>query len=285
MAAFAPSEDSRPRAASGSLRYAAGRAAARGALWLYLAAVSIFLAVPVFIVVLISFDTADYVQFPPRGLTLKWFEYVFASESLMLALRNSAIVGVGCTLMALAVGVPAALVVARRRFLGRDTLYALLLSPLTVPWIVVGLAILFLWVSLGLEKTLFGLMVGHAVVGLPYVVRTCVAVLSGIAPSYELAARTLGAGRIRTFFLITLPMMRMGIVAGAVFSFLISFINVPVPLFMTTSDNLTLPVAIFSYMLSNFDPGVAAISTVQLVLILLAFYIAQRFANLGNFLE
>lgn len=250
----------------------------------YIALSTLFLAAPVLVVVLVSLDTGTYVQFPPSGLTLRWYWEVFASQTLVLAIQNSIIVGVACTVLALLLGVPAALVVARRRFPGRDAVYALLLSPLTVPWIVVGLSLLFLWAALGLDLSIYTLIVGHTVVGLPYVIRTCTAVLAGIPPSYEAAARTLGAGRVQAFWLVTLPMMRMGIAAGAVFAFLISFINVPVSLFATTSTNITIPVAIFSQMLSNFDPGVAAISTLQLIIILAILYVSQRIARFGDFL-
>lgn len=258
--------------------------AARAVMWTYIAAISLFLVVPVAIVVIVSFDTAAYIRFPPTGLTTRWYAHVLSSSSLMTALRNSVVVGFGCTLLALAVGVPAAIAIARREFPGKSFIYALILSPLTVPWIVIGLGLLFMWVAFDLPRSNWTLVVGHAVVGLPYVVRTCVAVLHGVPETYELAARTLGATPWRAFRLVTLPMMRMGILAGATFCMLISFINVPVPLFVTTSSNLTIPVAIFSYMQSNLDPGVAAVSTIQLVLILLAFWIAQRVARLGDFL-
>lgn len=250
----------------------------------YVVLAALFLATPVVVVILVSLDTASYVRFPPSGVTLRWYWQVITSETMVLAMQNSIIVGVACTALALLLGVPAAVVVARRRFWGRDAVYALLLSPLTVPWIVVGLSLLFLWAALGRNLSLYTLIVGHTVVGLPYVVRTCTAVLAGIPPSYEAAARTLGAGRSQAFRLVTLPMMRMGIIAGAVFSFLISFINVPVSLFATTSTNVTIPVAIFSQMLSNFDPGVAAISTLQLLIILAILYVSQRIARIGDFL-
>src|SRR5690606_10082233 len=135
---------------------------------------------------------------------------------------------------------------------------ALLLSPLTIPWVVFGLAILNFWNAAGLPRNLFAIVIAHAVIGLPYVVRTCVAVLISISPSCELAARTLGASHHRAFVLVTLPMMRMAVVAGAIFCLLISFINVPVPLFLTTASTTTIQVAIFSQMLSNTDPTVAA---------------------------
>jgi putative spermidine/putrescine transport system permease protein len=244
----------------------------------YLSVVVVYLTLPMLVVVLASFDSAEYVQFPPSGLTLKWYFRVFNSESIMLAIENSAIVGAGSTALAVILGVPASILIARGRFPGRSFLYAFILSPL-----VFGLALLYFWNAVGLPITLGALIVGHTVIGLPYVVRTCTGVLVGIAPSYELAARTLGASRLRAFFLVTLPMMQMGIAAGAAFCLLLSFINVPVALFLTTSSTLTIQIAIFSYMLSSYDPTIAALSTIQLALILTALYAAQKIANIREF--
>ena len=249
----------------------------------YILAVILFLTVPVVVVVLSSFDAASYVQFPPSGLTLKWYAKALSGESTRLALENSLIVGVGSTALAVGLGVPASLTIARRRFPGRDAIYALVLSPITVPWVVFGLALLYLASASTLPRNLSWLIVGHAVMGIPYVIRTCVAALAGVSPAFELAARNLGASPLRAFVRITLPMMRTGIVAGATFCLLLSFINVPVPLFLTTSSTVTVQVAIFSYMLSNTDPGVAAIATIQLVIILVAFYAGQRIGNLREF--
>ena len=250
----------------------------------YVALIAVFLAVPVLVVILASFDTADYVQFPPEGLTLRWYARIWNSASIRTAIWNSAIVGLFSTLLAVAVGVPASVLIARGEFRGRSALYALALSPLTVPWVVFGLALLYFWIAARLPLSLTALVVGHAVMGLPYIVRTCVGVLVGISPNFELAARTLGASRARAFLIVTLPMMQMGIVAGAAFCLLLSFVNVPVALFLTTTSTLTVQIAIFSYMLSNYDPSVAALATIQLVIILAGLAIAQRVANVRDLL-
>lgn len=255
----------------------------RGLLAAYLFAIGVFLALPALLVVIVSFDTVNYMQFPPSGLTLKWYALVLSSETMRLAIYNSIIVAIASTAACVLLGVPASLFIARARFPGRNALYAFLLSPIAVPWVVFGLALLYLWSASGVARDLNAIIIGHTVMGVPFVIRTCVAVLSGISPSYDLAARTLGARRWQTFVHVTLPMMRPGIVAGAVFCVLLSFINVPVPLFLTTSSSVTVQVAVFSYLLSNYDPGVSAVSTIQLIIILAALFIAQRTANLRDF--
>lgn len=250
----------------------------------YLLLIVVFLLFPALLVVVVSFDTANYMRFPPDGFTLRWYQTAFASETIRLAIYNSMIVAVVSTAASIALAVPAAIVIVRRRFPGRDALYTFLMSPIAVPWVVFGLALLYLWSAAGWNRGLTAIAIGHTVIGMPYVLRTCTAVLSHATPSCELAARTLGAGPWNTFRLVTLPMMKAGVIAGATFCLLISFINVPVPLFLTTSSSTTLQIAIFSYMFSNYDPGVAAIASFQLVIILLALYVAQRIANLREFI-
>lgn len=246
----------------------------------YIFLMGIMLALPLVLVVLVSFDTSSYIKFPPEGFHLKWYYMVFKNELFMHSLVNSIIVAVVSTAVATILAVPAAFVIARRKFRGREAIYSILLSSLTVPWIVLGLALLFLWGSLGLRLSMWTLIFGHTVVAAPYIVRTCTAVLASAAPSYEQAARTLGANARQTFFLVTIPIMRPGIVAGASFAFILSFINIPISLFITTADNVTAPIAIFSYMSNNFDPGVAAFAVIQLIFILAVIYLASDGARL-----
>ena len=248
----------------------------------YVGVIFVVLCLPLVLVVVISFDSATHIKFPPEGYDLHWYRRVFANEGFLLAIENTLIVAAASTAIAVALGLPAALVIARQRFPGRDLVYTLLLSSLTVPWIVFGLALLFLWSAAGLRLSLATLIFGHTVIAAPYVVRTCAAVLASTAPSYEQAARTLGANRTKAFFLVTLPMMKPAILASAAFAFVISVINIPVALFVTTADNVTLPVAIFSYMANDFDPGVAALSVVQLLFIFAALALASRAARIDR---
>ena len=118
-------------------------------------------------------------------------------------------------------------------------------------------------------------------IGAPYVLRTAVAVLVNLSPAYEKAARSLGASPWRAFWTVTMPLMAAGIRAGAAFAFIISFVNIPISLFVTTAENITMPVAVFNYMQYNFDPSVAAFSIVQLFVILLFMGFAVRAARTG----
>ncbi len=248
----------------------------------YVFTIAVILLFPLAAVIVISFDTSEYINFPPQGVQLKWYLSLLDNSTFVLSFNNSVIVAVCSTIIALAISIPAALAIARLRFPGRNALYALCLSSLTVPWIVYGIALLFLWSTLGLELSIWTLIFGHTVIGAPYVLRTSIAVLADMPVTYERAARSLGASPWRAFATVTLPLMSAGIRAGASFAFIISFVNIPISLFVTTADNITMPVAVFNYMQYNFDPGVAAFSAVQLVAIAIFIGFAARAARTGS---
>lgn len=256
-------------------------AVGRGLLGFYVALMTMILVFPLAVVALISFDTASYISFPPKGFGLGWYHSILENPTFVLSFVNSLIVAASSTALALILGVPAALVITRWEFRGRQLLYGLCLSSLTVPWIVYGLALLLLWSALGLQLSLSTLIFGHTVIGAPYVLRTAVAVLVNLSPFYEKAARSLGASPWMAFWTVTMPLMTAGIRAGAAFAFIISFVNIPISLFVTTAENITMPVAVFNYMQYNFDPSVAAFSIVQLFVILLFMGFAVRAARTG----
>jgi len=245
----------------------------------YVALVCLVLVLPLAVVLVISFDTASYINFPPQGFHLQWYRSLPDNATFARSFANSLIVAGASTALSVLAGVPAALAIARGRFRGRGLLYGLCLSSLTVPWIVYGVALLFVWGFLGLRLSIWTLIFGHTVIGAPYVLRTAVAVLRDMPAAYERGARSLGAGPLRAFLTVTLPLMAPGIRAGAAFAFIISFVNIPVSLFVTTAENITMPVAVFNYMQYNFDPSVAAFSILQLVVIGLFIGFAARAAR------
>jgi putative spermidine/putrescine transport system permease protein len=161
---------------------------------------------------------------------------------------------------ALLLGVPAALIFARKQFPGSRALSALFLSPLVLPTIVLGVAILQYASALGFARTFWALFVGHVVLVTPYVIRTSLASLSGIEPVHEEAAQDLGATGVQTFFLVTLPQIKPGVIAGALFAFINSWINVEVSIFNSTAQLVTIPVKLFNYIQFNIDPTLAAVS-------------------------
>jgi len=238
--------------------------------WLYGYGVvlMLFLLAPMIIVVVISFNSEAVLRFPPRGFTLQWFVNAFTYPTFLRAIAVSIALGAMATLSSLLIGVPAALAISRggRWSMAIETY---LLAPLGFPMIVLGVALLFYNAAVGLGLSAVGLACGHVVITLPYVVRSVVSVHRGTDPGIEEAAATLGAAPLQRFRCVTLPLIRPGILSGALFAFLISFDNVPISIFLTDHNTTTIPVAVLSYLVYSFDPAIAALYTAKMLLVLL----------------
>ena len=233
-------------------------------------AVVAFLVVPLVVVIGVSVTETEFLKFPPEGFSLKWYAALLRDRSYLDAFWLSGELAVVSTLAALLLGVPAALVIARKRFPGAQAFNALFLSPLVLPNIVIGVAILQYAAVMGFARGFFALLVGHVVLVVPYVMRTSLASLAGIEAAYEEAAQDLGASPMATFFLVTLPQIKPGVIAGSLFAFIISWINVEVSIFNSTSLQVTLPVKIFNYVQFTVDPLIAAVSAVTIYVAVLA---------------
>lgn len=233
-----------------------GRAALGAFAWLAI----FYLALPLVVVVGVSFTTTAYLKFPPVGFTLEWYAQFLRDPSYLRAIWTSASLAVSATAVALALGVPAALVFARTRFPGQRALSALFLSPLILPAIVIGAAMLQYASALGFARTYGAMLAGHTVIVIPYIVRTTLAALAGFDPMLEEAARDLGASGSSAFFRITVPIIKPGIIAGALFAVIISWINVELSIFNATAELMTIPVKLFNYIQYSVDPMIAAVS-------------------------
>ncbi|MBD8555248.1 ABC transporter permease [Rhizobium sp. CFBP 8762] len=236
----------------------------------------IFMLAPILIVVLVSFTSAGYVSFPIPGWSLKWFARIFEYQPFVDALIVSIEIAIGATILSCLIGVPAALYLARSRSRWASGVMTFLLSPLSMPMIVIGFASLFFLSWLGIGISFAALLITHTVVCLPYIVRTVAGVYSGLRPAYEEAAAILGANPLKTFWHVTLPLIRPGIMAGSLFSFLTSFDNLPISYFFGSSSTNTLPVVMLSYLENQFDPTIAALSTLQLLIAVVALLIVDR---------
>ncbi|MBK0000845.1 ABC transporter permease [Erwinia sp. S43] len=238
--------------------------------------VYLFLALPVVVIVLSAFSPEPYPQFPPQGLSLRWFEALLQdpawTESLWVSLLLLAIV----TPLTVVLGTFAAWSLARLNFRYREALQAFILSPLMIPQVVLGIALLYVLTAAGIAGTLSGLAIGHAVVALPYVVRTVSVSLAAMDKRLESVAMSLGAGRWYTFRTVTLPLIKPGILAGAVFAAVTSFGEVSVSLFMTAPGTITVPVQVFNYVDQTFDPTVNAISVIFIVIAILLLMVIEK---------
>jgi putative spermidine/putrescine transport system permease protein len=153
---------------------------------------------------------------------------------------------------------------------------------LTLPLIVIGLALLFFFGKTQIGLSFGSLLIGHIVITIPYIIRTVVAVYQSASVHIEEVAMVMGAGPWRTFYKITLPLIKPGLVAGGIFAFITSFDNVPVSVFLTRTETNTLPVYIMSYLIYNFDPSIAAVSSLQLLFAIIALYVLEKLYGLKN---
>lgn len=226
----------------------------------------LYLMAPVIVVVATAFTTTAYPVFPPQGFTLQWFQRFLGMPEFTDAIQRSALLASWSTLVATVLGTFSALSLTRYRFRGREAISAFMLSPILFPTIVFGLALLVFYSRVGLSGSFTGLIIAHSILTTPFVIRLVMASLAEFDPAVEEAARNLGAGWWRTFLQVTLPLIRPGVLAGAVFAFIISFDELVVTLFLAGPDMTTLPVRIYTYVEFSSDPTISAISTMLIVM-------------------
>jgi putative spermidine/putrescine transport system permease protein len=228
----------------------------------WLAATFAFLFAPMVTLAVYSFYEDSYLTFPPKGWTLKWYPWVFTRPEFVNSLRESFALGAGATLIAALIGVPAAIALVRGRFRGRNAVDALVLSPLMLPTVILGVALLIFFSAMHVRPNFWTLLIGHVVVITPFVILNVRVSLVGVPANLEEAARGLGATPVRVFVRVVLPMIMPGVVAGALLAFLISFDELAMTIFLTPPTLVTLPVKIFTYVEWSLDPGIAALATV-----------------------
>jgi putative spermidine/putrescine transport system permease protein len=243
------------------------------------------LLLPIGIVLLFAFNSAAFIVFPPEGFSLRWFHSFFTHRDFMRSFWLSLRLASMTVTISTIIGTMAALAIVRGKIPGSRFLSALFLSPLMLPAILTGLALFQFYVILDVGRTYTGLLIGHVVVTIPYVIRTTTALLHNFDRSVEEAARNLGAGELATFWHITLPLIRPGVIAGAVFAFIVSFDQFPVSLFLVQPGISTLPIQLFNYLKYSFDPTVAAASTVSIALSVTVVLLLERTIGLQEYVK
>ena len=239
------------------------------------------LLAPLVVVIAVSFGPSTAFEFPPRGVTLHWFEAFFASPAFVAAFfRVSLVVGLLAAALATVLGTSAALGLVRFRFFGREVVETFFLAPLLVPEILLGAALYLFYARLAIRASIWTLLCGHLVICTPYVIRSVTAGLIGLDPRLEEAAMSLGATRVQAFFKVTFPLLRSSLVSGAIFAFIISFSDINLALFLTGPQSTSLPVHIFSEIQWQGDPTIAAASSMQIVIIGLLILVVHRIFRL-----
>jgi len=243
---------------------------------------------PLVFVTWLAFFAQEIPSFPPEGYSVKWFGKIADNRSFVDGFVLSMQVGVLATLLGLLLGIPASLVLARRKLPFQFGLLQLMMLPLLVPGVVMGTSIYVFHIEteiatgLPLLGSFAGLVAAHALVVIPWVVRLVMASLEGFDRTIEEAAQNLGATPFTTFWRVTLPSIRPGVVAASLFGFVMSFGNLEMSLFLVGPGRTTLPIAILQYLEWKIDPVVAAVSVLQIALIGIAMVVTDRYVKLAR---
>ncbi len=255
---------------------------ARALLWLLCGLVILFLVAPIVIVMITSLNDSPYMEFPPRHLSLRWYRNFFASaqwlDPALLSLRVALVVMVCATVL----GTMAAIGIVRGEFRGRRALEMFFVSPMVVPVVVLALGLFFLFSGAHLLDRPIALYLGHTLIATPLAIVLVRAGLQASDPSLQLAARSLGAGYWRALFNVTLPSIRESVAAAAVFTFLISFDEVVIAIFVGGPDATTLPKRMWESIRFEIDPTLTAISTLLTLLAIAVLVSAELLRRPGR---
>jgi putative spermidine/putrescine transport system permease protein len=235
-----------------------------------------FLLAPLAVVLLTSFSNDGFLSFPPRHWGIAGYRALLDNGPFQAGLQRSLVLAATVTLATLLIGTASAFAIARYSFRGRGALLAIFTAPLLMPTIVLALALLLVFARIGLLATFPGLVLGHCLVALPYVIRIVLTALRGIPPALEDAAATLGAKPFQVFCRVTLPLMLPGLVAASALAFLASFDEVVISLFLVGPRVTTLPIEVFHYVEYRADPQVSALSVVLIGFTVLLIVVVER---------
>lgn len=246
----------------------------------------IFLVAPIVVTLGASFTSSTYLTFPPPGYSVRWYLSAFESEWVWSTFWNSVVIAVVSTAIAVALGIAAARVLARHRFYGRGAFEYAVLSPLIIPGVVVGFALLNVSVLIETQDAgLLNLIIGHSMVTTPFTLRSVWSSMAGSDLSLEEAAQSLGATRWSAFWLVVFPLIVPGIVAGAIIAFTFSFNDVTISAFLSAREARTLPVELMSHIEYLPDPTPAAVSSLMIVITLAFFLLVERTVGLDVFAD
>ena len=252
-----------------------------GRLWLYVVAglVMFFLVAPTVIVIPMSFSESQYLEFPPRTWSVRWYEHYFESDSWMAATRTSLLVAFLTMLVATPMGVMAAYGLFVSNFRLAHLFFILIISPMMVPIVLIAIGVFYSFVKLKMVHSLFGLVLAHSMLAIPLVLIVMSAALKSYDMNQEMVARSLGASRLRAFMVITLPQIRFAVITSALLSFITSFDEVIVALFVSGGDNATLTRSMFITLRDQIDPTIASISTIMVLVSTSLLVMAQVFGQ------
>ena len=255
----------------------------------YCSAVFLFLTAPILVIVPLSFNVEPYFTFTegmlsldPQAYSLRWYRTVAEDPEWLRALANSLVIGVAATALATALGTLAALGLANPAMPGRSLAMSLLISPMVTPVIISAAGMFFFYSDLGLAQTYSGLILAHTALGTPFVVITVTATLAGFDPNLTRAAASLGAGPVRTFRRVQLPLIAPGVISGALFAFATSFDEVVTVLFIGGLDQRTIPRQMWAGIREQISPAILAVATLLIAFALLLMVVVEWLRRRGS---
>jgi len=230
---------------------------------------------PIAITIVVSFNKSGFLL-PPSGMTFRWYVKVLTYREFITGMYVSLIVALLSSGIASLLGTLASLALVRYRFKGKDFINTFFMSPLMMPVVIIGLAVYSFLVKLGISNSIFALIIGHIVLIMPFSIRTISASLQNFDRSLEEAAMNVGASPMRTFFSITLPIIKTGAIAGMMMAFILSWNNFALSIFLSSPNWIPLPLQLFSYIKFEFDPTGAALSSILVFLSGIAIIVIDR---------
>lgn len=251
-------------------------------LGLITALIYVFLIGPLIIIMLASFSDTAALIFPGKGFTFKWYAQVFTIGAFRDATILSIVIALSATLIALLLGVPAAYALNRFRFPGKELIKTIFLSPVLIPVIVLGFMMLRYIVNQYNLSVIPSLLIGHTLLSIPYVMRVVTSSLANFDFSTEEAAGSLGATKIYAFFNIVLPNIKSGIASACIMAVINSFNNVSLSAFLTGPGVSMLPIEIMNYVEYHFDPTIAALATILMLVTLGVMLLIERTLGLES---
>lgn len=251
-------------------------------------AIFAFMLLPVVMVVWISFFKSSVIMFPPKGYSFNWYMKLLDQVNFLDAFIYSVQISVIAMLISLVLGLLSAIAITHYEFKGKQLLQSLFLSPLVVPAIITGIAIYIFMFNAGqmlgikLVPSTWSLILANVVITIPWTVRLITAGLQGVSKSQEEAAIDLGASKFQTFWYVTIPSIRPSLVAAGIFAFIFAFDSLELSLMLVSPGQSTLPIEILNYVFWKLDPLIAAVSTVQIIIVAILMLIADRFVGLSK---
>ena len=250
-------------------------------LWLYVVAalIMVFLVAPSLIVIPMSFSESQYLEFPPRQWSIRWYDHYFNSDEWMAATWTSLKVATLTMLLATPLGTMAAYGLFVSNFRFAQLIFITIISPMMVPVVLVGIGVFYAYAKLKLVNTVLGIVMAHTILAIPLVLIVISAALKSFDMNQERVARSLGATRFHAFMVITLPQIRFAVISSALLAFITSFDEVIIAMFVSGGDNSTLTRSMFNALRDQIDPTIASISTIMVIVSVLLLTASQTFGK------